>query len=244
VGAKTVPLTLVVPPSQLTCRGQRFVQGGVPPPQTLGTPAPPQISGAVQDPHWRIPPQPSATGPQFEPACWQVLGVQGAPFVPHTLAVPPPPQMSGAVQVPHWSVPPQPSPIGPQFAPTEAHVLGTHTVPASAGAPQTFGTPPPPQVPLMHEPQSRRRPQPSATGPHVAPMDAHVAGTHCDMPPQTLGIPPPPQVSGAVHVPQSRVPPQPSPACPHWTPSEAQVMGVQLPLPGVPHTFAPAAPQL
>src|SRR5262249_9019493 len=49
---------------------------GVPTPQTLATPARPQISGAVQAPHVRVPPQPFGIVPQFLPCAAQVVGVQ------------------------------------------------------------------------------------------------------------------------------------------------------------------------
>src|SRR5579862_662987 len=62
VGARTVPVSVVVaPPSQWTCCRHRFVHGpaSVPAsvgPHTLGTPPPPQISGAVQPPpHVMVP---------------------------------------------------------------------------------------------------------------------------------------------------------------------------------------------
>jgi hypothetical protein len=169
---------------------------------------------------------------------------------PQTLAVPPPPQMFGAVQVPHWIVAPHPSPIGPQFAPIDAQVLGVHIGgPASGKLPHTFGVPPPPQVAVpLHEPQFRRWPQPSATIPQVAPIVAHVLGTHCDVPPQVLGTPPPPHVWDPEHDPQSRTWPQPSPAWPQWTPSDVHVWAMhdEPPslLPGMPHTLGPPAPQV
>ena len=55
-------------------------------------------------PQLRVPPQPSATEPQFLPSAAQLVGVQ-----PQTLAVPPPPQVWGEVHVPQLRVPPQPS---------------------------------------------------------------------------------------------------------------------------------------
>jgi hypothetical protein len=47
-----------------------------PPPHWLAIPPPPHVWGAVHTPHWMIPPQPSATGPQFAPAWTHVRGVQ------------------------------------------------------------------------------------------------------------------------------------------------------------------------
>ena len=41
-----------------------------------GSPPPPQVWGAVQVPQSRVPPQPSAAGPQVKPSWAQVRGVQ------------------------------------------------------------------------------------------------------------------------------------------------------------------------
>jgi hypothetical protein len=49
------------------------------PPQTLGVPPPPQLWGGVQAPHWRMPPQPSLTGPQLAPSVAQVRRPQPPP---------------------------------------------------------------------------------------------------------------------------------------------------------------------
>jgi hypothetical protein len=54
----------------------------------------------------------------------------------------------------------------------------------------------------LQVPQFKRPPQPSATGPQVAPTDAHVRGMQLSLPPHTLGVPPPPQYSGALQPPQ------------------------------------------
>jgi hypothetical protein len=93
-------------------------------PQTPGVPPPPQVSGAVQLPQSRDPPQPSPAGPQLIPWLMQLLGMHAPP--PHTLGLPPPPHVWGAVQVPQLSIPPQPSPTGPQFAPACAQVRRVH----------------------------------------------------------------------------------------------------------------------
>jgi hypothetical protein len=68
-------------------------------------------------------------------------------------------------------------------------------------------------------------PQPSATGPQLAPAWAQVLGVQ-GMPPHTLGLPPPPQVWGAVQSPQLMMPPQPSPMGPQLALTSAQVTGV------------------
>jgi hypothetical protein len=66
VGARTVPLTLVVPPpSQVAYTPP---SGATAPPHWLGTPPPPHTLGAVQVPQVMIPPQPSPTEPQVAPA--------------------------------------------------------------------------------------------------------------------------------------------------------------------------------
>ena len=77
-----------VPPSGLVT---------VPPPQTFATPPPPQIAGAVHvaGPQTHVPPQPSATTPQFLPA-QAAAGVAGFfthAGAPHWFGVPAPPQI-------------------------------------------------------------------------------------------------------------------------------------------------------
>ena len=51
----------------------------LPPPQTLATPPPPHVCGAVQEPQLSVPPQPSAIEPQFFPCAAQVVGVHALP---------------------------------------------------------------------------------------------------------------------------------------------------------------------
>jgi hypothetical protein len=97
----------------------------VSPPHWLGTPPPPQVCGAVQSPHWTMPPQPSEIGPH-DIADGHFAGTQVL-FPPHWFATPPPPQVSGALQLPHWmTVWPQPSPCGPQPAFSSEQLFGTH----------------------------------------------------------------------------------------------------------------------
>lgn len=221
-------------------------------PHTLGVPPPPQVVPGAQSPQSTSAPQPSATGPQVAPADTQVRGAHRGD--PHTLAIPPPPQVVPAAQVPHVNNPPQPLETGPQFAPTPAQLRATHGLPASAAppVPQTLGVPPPPQVvPDAQAPHISNPPQPSATGPQLAPVPAHVRATHA-LPastappvPQTLGRPPPPQVWPAAQVPHINNPPQPSDTGPHVAPAPAQVRATQLPPPGVPHWLArPPPPQV
>jgi hypothetical protein len=74
------------------------------------------------------------------------------------------------VQVPQSIVPPHPSPIGPQFAPIEAHVIAVHPPPSENGLPQTFGFVAPQISDVETQlPHSTMPPQPSATGPQLAP---------------------------------------------------------------------------
>jgi hypothetical protein len=96
--------------------------------------------------------------------------MQCCALLPHTLAVPPPPQVLGAMHVPQLSTLPQPSPMGPHVAPIEAHVRGTQGMPASGAEAHWLGTPPPPHIcPVEQVPHWSRFPQPSASGPQVAP---------------------------------------------------------------------------
>jgi hypothetical protein len=208
--------------------------GGLP--HWFAIPAPPHVSGEVQVPHIRVPPQPSACSPQFAPRSPHVLGTQ-ALGDPQVLAVPPPPHVSGAVQVPHIRVPPQPSPAGPQVAavppgPALAHVIGTHGFFASgggSGVAQTPGFPSTPHFwPFEHVPHWSRLPQPSPIGPQLTPLASHVVGMQPFDPPQTLGLPPPPHVSGALQLPQSSVPPHPSPCVPQVKPRSAHVRLVHV----------------
>src|SRR5262249_28411274 len=104
--------------------------------------------------------------------------------------------------------------------------------------PQTFATPPPPQVcGAVQTPQVSVPPQPSGIVPQFVPCAAPASRVQV---PQTFAAPPPPQVSGAVQRPQVSVPPQPSGIVPQFFPCAAQVVGVQ-----VPQTFAvPPPPQV
>ncbi len=95
----------------------------LPVPQTLAVPPPPHVSGEAHEPHWMIPPQPSATGPQFAPASWQVRGWQLGD--PHWFGVPPPPHVALPLHVPQSFVsPPQPSASTPQVAPRSVQLAG------------------------------------------------------------------------------------------------------------------------
>ena len=90
-------------PQFLLAAAHRLASGSGVQPQMLGVPAPPQVSGAVHEPHdtVRDTPQLSAaeTKPQFLPRRAQssvsLSGVQ-----PQMLGVPPPPQVSGGAHSP------------------------------------------------------------------------------------------------------------------------------------------------
>src|SRR5215510_2420168 len=62
------------PPRPVAVRVSVAVAGAAP--QTLATPPPPQVWGAVQTPQVRVPPQPSRMVPQFLPWAAQVVGTQ------------------------------------------------------------------------------------------------------------------------------------------------------------------------
>jgi hypothetical protein len=87
-------------------------------------------------------------------------------------------------------------------------------------------------------PQSRRPPQPSATGPHATLSCVHVFGVHVKpmqrfCPLQNWAVP---------HGPQFRTPPQPSLTEPHCAPSCVHVFGLHV---AWPQTFgAPPPPQV
>jgi len=187
-------------------------------PHASVVPPPPQVLGQPQLPHFNVPPQPSGTMPQLFASAEHVVGVQ-----PQVLAVPPPPQVSGVMQLPHESVCEQPSETSPQLSLSAAQLVGMH-VPA----PQTLGTPAPPQLwPLGQPPlaaaQSSMLPQPSGIVPQFLPCAWQVVGVQ----PQTLAGPPPPHTFGGAQSPQLTMAPQPSATAPQFLPSELQETGVQ-----------------
>ena len=81
--------------------------------------------------------------------------------------------------------------------------------------PQTFGTPPPPQLSWGGQtPQFIDPPQPLPARPQLKPKSAHERGVQGRFP-QTPGTPPPPHDWPAGHAPHWMMLPQPSPAGPH-----------------------------
>jgi hypothetical protein len=93
--------------------------------------SPPQVCGAVQLPHWRVPLQPSPAGPQVTPCDWQVSAAQpsGLPPTPQTLGLVAP-QVWPIGQSPHMRMPPHlVSVAGPQLAPRSMHVEWQPTPP-------------------------------------------------------------------------------------------------------------------
>jgi hypothetical protein len=124
-------------------------------------------------------------------------------------------------------------------------VRGTHALP-----PQRLASPPPPQVwPAGQSPHISSPPQPSETGPQVAPALAHVrrtqaaAASPAPPAPHAPGLPPPPQLWPSGQAPQSSSPPQPSPAGPQPRFCDEQVRGTQPDVP--PHWLSrPPPPQV
>lgn len=107
----------------------------------------------------------------------------------------------------------------PQFFAWAAHVVGVHP------EPQTFPTPPPPQVwGDMQVPHDSVPPHPLEGEPQFFPKAAQVVGVQGV--PQMLASPRPPQVCGAVQLPHESVPPQPSGIESQFFPCAAQEVGV------------------
>ncbi|MGI9255042.1 MAG: hypothetical protein ACR2J8_14965 [Thermomicrobiales bacterium] len=143
-----------------------------------------------QLPHHSMPPHLSSAGPHETRRSSQVRGRHESTHVPsmHCWTSP---------QSPQVTVVPHPVFSDPHDCPAAAQVRGTH---GSAQAPLTQikpaqqvavgqASPTPPQLegvqalrthwyPEPQFPQSRKPPQPSATEPHMAPMDEQVLGTH------------------------------------------------------------------
>jgi hypothetical protein len=111
-------------------------------------PPPPHVFPPLHaGPHAIVPPQPSATEPQFMPAGHWVSGVHGG--VPHAFAWPAPPQTCPAAHVdPQSRIPPHPSAICPQAAFALWQVTGLQAAPPSPPLlpPHTLDAPPPPHV--------------------------------------------------------------------------------------------------
>jgi hypothetical protein len=133
------------------------------PPQAFATPPPPHVWEAAQEPQERVPPQPSATTPQFLPSALHVMGVH-APMQDVG------PQISSGVHAPHWMRPPQRSDRGPQERPCDAHDTGVHAPVPHDVAPQV--------CPEGHDPQLMTVPQPSVRMPQETPCAAQVSGVH------------------------------------------------------------------
>jgi len=190
-------------------------------PHAFGTPPPPQVAGAVHEPHDSMLPQPSATEPQLAPACWQVRGVH-APR-PHTFATPPPPHVSPeTLHAPQSSWPPQVSLTTPQFLPSCWQVDGVQATGSQACCDEHW-------KPDWHVPHASNAPQPSLTCPQAAPSDSQVPGEQVPCT-QTFAVPPAPQLSpGVSQVPQFSRPPQPSSTSPQFFARPTQVYGVQVP---------------
>ncbi|HUB06769.1 MAG TPA: hypothetical protein VMB50_07205, partial [Myxococcales bacterium] len=86
------------------------------PPQTLGWPPPPQVSGAWQLPHWRTPLQPSPMGPQLAPTEAQLRRPQ-PPSLGPPVEPPPPVLLPPPVVMPPLVEPPLPLPPDDELLP-------------------------------------------------------------------------------------------------------------------------------
>src|SRR5690242_8825632 len=114
------------------------VHGGTP--HRPATPPPPHVCPSGQVPQLRRLPQPSPVVPHSMPCAVQVVPVHVGFW--HLFAAPPHPQHAPAVLQAHVSNPPQPSLTLPQVSAGKA----AHDFAVQFGAPQTPGTPAPPQV--------------------------------------------------------------------------------------------------
>jgi hypothetical protein len=133
-----------------------------------------QLRSSGQVPHETVPPQPSDAVPHTFDPHW-LAGVQ-----PHWFAVPPPPHVWGD----EHDTPPfaaEHETVWPQLLVTLPH-FPPQVVPVGSGVqPQTFGTPPPPQVTPVPEqpPQPTGSPQLLFTVPHLPEQVAlMLSGVH------------------------------------------------------------------
>ena len=131
------------------------------------------MAGAAHaPPQLMVPPQLSATFPQFDPAGQATSFTHAG--VPHWFGTPAPPQTvpeAAQFAVPQSKTPPQPSATFPHSVGPHA-AFGTHAPPPgppSEPPPQTLGVPPPPQISgATHPPQSAvTPPQLFGCGPHL-----------------------------------------------------------------------------
>jgi hypothetical protein len=197
----------------------------VPPPQTLATPPPPQVWGAVHVPQVSVPPQPSAMLPQFFPCAAQVVGVQlAAGFTVKTAD----------------AVPLLEAEMVTRFVAVTAEVLtvklalvwpaGTRTLPGTVATAELLerNTPTPPGGAAMLSVTVPVEALPPVTelGFSDSPDTPTLAAV-----PHWPATPPPPQVSPKSQ-PHVMVPPQPSESTPHGPPCTVpprtwrQVLGV------------------
>ncbi len=179
-------------------------------PHWLGSPPPPQASGAAQAPQFattRAVPQvsvaerPPQRAPRRAHSCASVSGRQ-----PQTLGTLTP-QLCDAVQLPQFTERERPQESVPLSGPQSFPRALQNAASLCDGQPQTLATPAPPHVSgAVQLPQAavRIRPQESVavTDPQSfarAPQnDASDSGVQA----HALGVPPPPQVAGLVHEPQ------------------------------------------
>ena len=174
-------------------------------PQTLGVPPPPQVSGAVQLPQSRVPPQPLGTEPQLAPTALHVVANTSTDIVLPTATARLRCRTASAIKSATATVGHRTA-----VAPTALHV---EAYPQILSSPRR-------RLRAVQLPQSSVPSHPLEMVPHSA-LHLHVVGVQVPSP-QTLGVPLPPQVSGAVHCPQSISFPQPSDSVPQLAPADAR----------------------
>lgn len=110
--------------------------------------------------------------------------------------------------------PPAQEPEAQSLPVRQARPVAQRVAHAAAGPPQSMDVSKPSCAASSHWSVP---PQPSGTGPQVAPASAHVRGVQ----PQARGVPPPPQVAGVVHSGSEVQAHWPAPS--HWAPWPQEV---------------------
>src|SRR5262249_48615097 len=180
-------------------------------PQTLATPPPPHVWGAVQEPQVSAPPQPFEIVPQFFPCAAQVVGVQLVPgFTVNTADAEP---LLCAVMVTAFVA------VTAEVLPGKVVLVcpcGTSTLLGTVATAPLLdrNTPTPPEGAAMFSdtvPVEELPPVTELGLSDSADTPTLGASPHCP------ATPPPPHVSPKSH-PHMRVPPHPSGMLPHGPP--------------------------
>jgi hypothetical protein len=106
-------------------------------PQVPAAPAPPQVSGGVQVPHWRELPQPSSGVPQLNPSCAHVCPMQPLDVLlgPALDAVPAPApevlEAAVALTLAVVDAPPAPEPLAAPWTTVLPHAASPRSSPAA-----------------------------------------------------------------------------------------------------------------